>query len=90
MNVALNENVSGSLGEHIAQNGLKRGWVAEKVGIHINTVAAHIRGDSTPDVVTAGRYAEVLGVPLDVVRGWFERAAREAEAARRAGENQSK
>lgn len=50
------------------QRGLSRRELAERVGISPVSLWQFLMGDAGPSLQTAGRLADVLGVPLDKLR----------------------
>lgn len=57
------------IGQAIQDKGLRKGWVAEKVGIAPGTLSLIVKGDSTPSLKVAIRLARLLGMTVEELWG---------------------
>jgi putative transcriptional regulator len=59
------------LGEILKERGIKKGWLADQVGVSNNTVGDWINKGRVPELEVAYRVAEVLD--LNVMEIWVKK-----------------
>lgn len=53
------------INEIILQSGLKKGYIAQKLGIALSTVTRYCNGETTPDAITLKKLADLLRIDIN-------------------------